>query len=217
MYEERTTIAAPLLEESVYPWEILSRIRDFILAVGPTLSKDRYEEREEGIWIAKSATIYPSACIEGPVIIEENAVLRHCAFLRGNVIIGEGTVVGNSCEIKNSILFAKCEVPHYNYIGDSILGHHAHFGAGSITSNVRADRKDVAIHASDGDIDTGRYKVGAFVGDYAEIGCNAVLNPGSVIGARSIVYPTTCFRGVLAPDSICTVEMGLKDRTEPGI
>ncbi len=201
LFDLNETIAGEYLASFRYPWEALGGIHDLILAIGPTLDPEIYEEREEHVWIAKSAKVFPSAYIGAPCIICEDAQVRHCAFIRGDAIVGKGSVVGNSCELKNVILFNKCEVPHFNYVGDSILGFHAHMGAGAITSNIKADRKNIVIRG-DERIETGRRKIGAIIGDWAEIGCNAVLNPGTVIGRHAMVYPTTCVRGVLAEDII---------------
>ena len=190
------TIAAPLFEGKTYAWEVLGDIKDFILKLGPTLSKDEFDNPKEGVWIAKDATVFESAYIGAPCIIDHGATVRHCAFIRESAIVGKGATVGNSVELKNVILFDDVETPHYNYVGDSILGWHAHMGAGSITSNVKADRKNVVVHG-DEEMETGRRKFGAILGDYAEIGCNAVLNPGTIVGAHSNVYPTTGVRGVI--------------------
>lgn len=201
LFDLNETIAGEYLASFRYPWEALGGIHDLILAIGPTLDPEIYEEREEHVWIAKSAKVFPSAYIGAPCIICDDAQVRHCAFIRGDAIVGKGSVVGNSCELKNVILFNKCEVPHFNYVGDSILGFHAHMGAGAITSNIKADRKNIVIRG-DERIETGRRKIGAIIGDWAEIGCNAVLNPGTVVGRHAMVYPTTCVRGVLAEDII---------------
>lgn len=195
LFDLNETIAAELFKEAAYPWELLDKIGDFIIKLGNTLPLDRFEKRGENIWVSKSAHIYDSAYIAGPCIIDEDAELRHSAFIRGKAIVGKGSVVGNSCELKNVILFNKCEVPHYNYVGDSILGFHAHMGAGSITSNVKADRTNVVIHDREETCATGLRKMGAMLGDYAEIGCNCVLNPGSVVGKHTNVYPLSMVRG----------------------
>ncbi|MDO4477678.1 MAG: UDP-N-acetylglucosamine pyrophosphorylase [Lachnospiraceae bacterium] len=196
--------AADALRGKTYPWEILSDIHDLILAIGASLPEDRYEKRGEDIWIARSAKVFPSAYIAGPCIIGEETEVRHCAFIRGNALVGAHCVIGNSAELKNVLIFNNCEVPHYNYVGDSVLGFHAHMGAGSITSNIRSDRKNIVIHASSADYETGLRKIGAILGDYAEIGCNAVLNPGTVVGPRAMIYPTSCVRGVVPADAIFT-------------
>ncbi|MDO5441735.1 MAG: UDP-N-acetylglucosamine pyrophosphorylase [Bacillota bacterium] len=195
------TIAAPLFEGKTYAWEVLSEIKDYILKIGPTLPKDEFDNPKEGVWVAKDANVFESAYIGAPCIIDHNATVRHCAFIRESAIVGKGATVGNSVELKNVILFDDVETPHYNYVGDSVLGWHAHMGAGSITSNVKADRKNVVVHG-DEDIETGRRKFGAILGDYAEIGCNAVLNPGTVVGSHSNVYPVTAVRGVIPNNCI---------------
>lgn len=202
MYDLEETIAKALFIDVNYAWEVLPKIKDFIIALGKTLPKDIYEEREENIWVAKSAKIAPTACLNGPLIIDEEAEIRHCAFIRGSAIVGKGAVVGNSTELKNVVLFNKVQVPHYNYVGDSILGYKAHMGAGSITSNVKSDKTPVVIKGQDIHMETGLKKVGAMLGDRVEIGCNSVLNPGTVIGRDSNVYPTSCVRGVIPANSI---------------
>lgn len=207
LFDLKETIAASLFDGKTYAWEVLDDIKEYILKLGPTLPKDEYDNPKEGVWIAKDAKVFDSAYIGSPCIIDHEAEIRHCAFIRGSAIVGKGATVGNSVELKNAVLFNCAEVPHFNYVGDSVLGFHAHMGAGSVTSNVKADRKNVVVKDVDGNIETGRRKFGAILGDYAEIGCNAVLNPGSVIGSHSQVYPTTCFRGVLANNSICKDNM----------
>lgn len=202
LYTLEETIAKDLFRDAVYPWEVLPRIGAFIMALGRTLPEDRYERRGDDVWIAKSATVYPSACINGPAIIDEEAEVRHCAFIRGNAIVGRGAVVGNSTELKNVVLFNKVQIPHYNYVGDSILGFRAHMGAGSITSNVKSDKTLVVVRAGDERMETGLKKFGAMLGDQVEVGCNSVLNPGTVIGRRATVYPTSMVRGFLPADSI---------------
>lgn len=202
LYTLEETIAKDLFRDAVYPWEVLPRIGEFIMALGRTLPEDRYERRGDDVWIAKSATVYPSACINGPAIIDEEAEVRHCAFIRGNAIVGRGAVVGNSTELKNVVLFNKVQIPHYNYVGDSILGFRAHMGAGSITSNVKSDKTLVVVRAGDERMETGLKKFGAMLGDQVEVGCNSVLNPGTVIGRRATVYPTSMVRGFLPADSI---------------
>ena len=196
------TLAEKLLCSVAYPFEALKKIGDYIKEIGPALDKEIYEERGENIWIARSAKIAPSASITGPCIIGERTEVRHCAFIRGNAIVGKNAVVGNSCELKNVVLFDNVQTPHFNYVGDSILGYKSHMGAGSITSNVKSDKTLVVIKNGAERIETGRKKVGAILGDYVEVGCNSVLNPGSVIGRHSIIYPTSCVRGVLAENSI---------------
>ena len=203
LYTLSETIAADLFDGKTYPWEVLPDIKDFILKLGNTLSADLYEKKGENIWIAKSAKVAPTACINGPCIIDEDAEVRHCAFIRGNAIVGKGAVVGNSTELKNVVLFNKVQVPHYNYVGDSILGYKAHMGAGSITSNVKSDKTLVVIKTKDqGEIATGIKKVGAMLGDEVEVGCNSVLNPGTVVGRMTNIYPTSCVRGYIPAGSI---------------
>ncbi len=202
LYDLNETIAADLFEGATYPWEVLSKIKDFIITLGATLDEEKYEKRGENIWIAKSAKVAPTACLNGPLIVDEDAEIRHCAFVRGSAIVGKGAVVGNSTELKNVVLFNKVQVPHYNYVGDSILGYKAHMGAGSITSNVKSDKTLVVIKATDGNMETGIKKVGAMLGDNVEVGCNSVLNPGTVVGRNSNVYPTSCVRGVIPANSI---------------
>ncbi len=202
LYNLDETIAAELLKEAEYPWELLSKISSFILELGEKLPKDQYTQVKENVWIAKSATVAPTACINGPAIIDEEAEIRHCAFIRGNAIVGKGAVVGNSTELKNVILFNKVQVPHYNYVGDSILGYKAHMGAGSITSNVKSDKTLVVVKSGEERIETGLKKFGAMLGDHVEVGCNSVLNPGTVIGRNSNVYPTSMVRGCIPANSI---------------
>jgi NDP-sugar pyrophosphorylase family protein len=202
LFDLNETIAADIFTGKTYPWEVLPEIGDFIVKLGNTLSGDRYEDRGGNVWVAKSATVAPTALLTGPCIIGENAEVRHCAFIRGNALVGEGAVVGNSTELKNVILFNKVQVPHYNYVGDSILGFKAHMGAGSITSNVKSDKKPVVIKGNGESVETGRKKVGAFLGDNVEVGCGSVLNPGTVIGRGSNVYPLSSVRGVVPAESI---------------
>ncbi len=202
MYDLTQTIAAELFEGKTYPWEVLGDISDFILKLGPTLPADKFEKRGENVWVARSAKIFDSAYIGGPCIIDEGAEIRQCAFIRGSAIVGKKAVVGNSTELKNVVLFDLVQVPHYNYVGDSVLGVHAHMGAGSITSNVKADNKEVVIHNKEEHMATGRRKIGAMLGDYADIGCNSVLNPGTVIGRHTNVYPVSMVRGCVPADHI---------------
>ena len=202
LYDLKETIAAKLFEEAEYPWELLPKIHDFIIELGKSLPADIYEERGENIWVAKSAKVAPTACLNGPLIIDEEAEVRHCAFVRGNAIVGKGAVVGNSTELKNVILFNKVQVPHYNYVGDSILGFKSHMGAGSITSNVKSDKTLVVVKSGEEKIETGLKKMGAMLGDHVEVGCNSVLHPGTVIGRNRNVYPTSCVRGVIPADHI---------------
>ena len=202
MLDMTQTIAGELFQGKTYPWEVLPEIGDFIVKLGKTLDPDEYDYLEGDIWIAKSAKVAPTACINGPAIIGKNTEVRHCAFIRGNAIVGEGAVVGNSTELKNVVLFNKVQVPHYNYVGDSILGYKAHMGAGSITSNVKSDKKLVKVHTPEGDIETGIKKFGAMIGDNVEVGCGSVLNPGTVIGCESNIYPLSSVRGVVPSRSI---------------
>lgn len=196
------TIAKDIFEGAIYPWEVLPKISDFIKELGKTLPSDEYDQVAEDVWIAKSATVFQTAYIHGPAIIGKNAEVRQCAFIRGNAIVGEGAVVGNSTELKNVILFNKVQVPHYNYVGDSILGYKSHMGAGSITSNVKSDKKLVVVKAGDEKIETGLKKFGAMLGDEVEVGCGSVLNPGTVIGSHSNIYPLSSVRGFVPGNSI---------------
>jgi NDP-sugar pyrophosphorylase family protein len=196
------TMAAPLLEKYENPWEALAHIGEFIYELGETLPKDEYVNPQEGMWIHKTAKIAPTAGIIAPVIIGPCAEIRHCAYIRGKVIVGANTVVGNSSELKNVILSDYVQVPHYNYVGDSILGYRSHMGAGSITSNVKSDKKNVVVHAEDGDIETGLKKFGAMLGDGVEVGCGSVLNPGTVIGKNSNIYPLSSVRKAVSANSI---------------
>lgn len=202
LFDLRETIASEYLKQFVYPWEALEGIADFIRKVGPTLPQDEFQKIGEDIWLAKDAKVERTASLNGPLIVDHGAEIRHCAFIRGSVIIGKGTVVGNSTELKNVILFNGVQVPHYNYVGDSILGYKSHMGAGAVTSNVKSDKSKVVIKSSDKEYTTGRKKVGAMLGDYVEVGCNSVLNPGTIIGRNSNVYPLSCVRGVIPENSI---------------
>lgn len=202
LYNLEETIAGKLFEGAEYPWEVLPKISAFIMELGNTLSSEEYEKRGENVWVAKSAKVAPTAYINGPAIIGKDAEVRHCAFIRGNAIVGEGAVVGNSTELKNVVLFNKVQVPHYNYVGDSILGYRAHMGAGSITSNVKSDKTLVVVKDTEEQIATGLKKFGAMLGDCVEVGCNSVLNPGTVVGRNSQIYPTSCVRGVIHENSI---------------
>lgn len=202
LYNLEETIAAAIFDGVTYPWEVLPKISKFILELGAVLPEDEYEKRGEDIWVAKSAKVAPSAYINGPVIIGKEAEIRHCAFIRGNAIVGEGAVVGNSTELKNVILFNKVQVPHYNYVGDSILGYKAHMGAGSITSNVKSDKTLTAVKTPEGVIETGLKKFGAMLGDDVEVGCGTVLNPGSIVGRETNIYPLSMVRGYVAAGSI---------------
>ena len=201
LYDLNHTKAKDYLSKYEYPWEALASIKDFILELGKSLDKNEYKEIKENVWVHKSAKVFDSAYLGSPCIIGENTEIRHCAFIRGSALVGDNCVIGNSCELKYVIIFDNAEVPHFNYVGDSILGFKAHMGAGSITSNVKSDRSLVVIHG-DTNIETGIKKVGAFLGDYAEIGCNSVLNPGTVIGRHSNVYPLSSVRGVVPANSI---------------
>lgn len=201
-YSLDQTIAKDIFNGVTYPWEVLPKISSFILELGATLSEDEYEKRGENVWVAKSAKVAPTAFINGPAIIGKDAEVRHCAFIRGNAIVGEGAVVGNSTELKNVILFNKVQVPHYNYVGDSILGYKSHMGAGSITSNVKSDKKLVVVKAREEKIETGMKKFGAMLGDEVEVGCGSVLNPGTVVGNHSNIYPLSSVRGFVPANSI---------------
>ncbi len=202
MYDLTKTIASELFDGLTYPWEALPKISDFIMKLGETLDPEIFEKRGENIWVAKSATVAPTAYLNGPLIIDEEAEIRHCAFIRGSAIVGKGSVVGNSTELKNVVIFDNVQVPHYNYVGDSILGYKSHMGAGSITSNVKSDKTLVVVKGSEGEIATGLKKFGAMLGDFVEVGCNSVLNPGSVIGPHTNVYPLSMVRGVVPSNSI---------------
>lgn len=202
LYTLDETIAKELFAGLTYPWEALPKIKEFIIALGETLPEEKYERREGNIWIARNAKVFPSAYIGGPAIIDEEAEIRHCAFIRGSAIVGKGAVVGNSTELKNVVLFNKVQVPHYNYVGDSILGFKAHMGAGSITSNVKSDKTLVVVKAGEETFETGLKKFGAMLGDNVEVGCNSVLNPGTVIGKNTNIYPTSMVRGVIPQGSI---------------
>lgn len=202
LYDLSETIAAELFQGLTYPWEALPNISGFICRLGKTLDAERYEQRGENIWIAKNAKVAPTASLNGPLIIDEEAEIRHCAFIRGNAIVGKEAVVGNSTELKNVVLFNKVQVPHYNYVGDSILGYKSHMGAGSITSNVKSDKTLVVVKDGEEEIATGLKKFGAMLGDEVEVGCNSVLNPGTVIGKKSNIYPLSMVRGVVPSHSI---------------
>ena len=202
LYSLDQTIATKIFDGATYPWEVLPKIKDFIVELGKTLSKEEYDQIEENIWVAKTAKVAPTAFIAGPAIIGKNSEVRHCAFIRGNAIVGENSVVGNSTELKNVILFNNVQVPHYNYVGDSILGYKSHMGAGSITSNVKSDKKLVIVKNGENKIETGLKKFGAMIGDNVEVGCGSVLNPGSVIGRNTNIYPLSSVRGVVQENSI---------------
>ena len=207
-------MAKETLESKEYPWEVLPLIHDMILEIGKTLSEEEYDHLEGDIWIAKSAKVAKTACINGPAIIGKNAEVRHCAFIRGNALVGEGAVVGNSTELKNVILFNKVQVPHYNYVGDSILGYGSHMGAGSITSNVKSDKTLVTIKVGDSIIETGIKKVGAMLGDHVEVGCGSVLNPGTVIGADTNIYPLSMTRGYIPKNSVYKNQGEIVEKTK---
>ena len=196
------TIAKFLFDDVKFPWEVLPKLKVFIEQLGPYLPPEVYEKRGENIWIAKSAKVAETASIAAPCIIDEGAEIRHCAFIRGSVIVGKNAVVGNSTELKNALLFDGVQVPHYNYVGDSILGYKAHFGAGAITSNVKNDKTNVVVKLPLQSVDTGLRKFGAIVGDNAQVGCNSVLNPGTMIGRDTSIYPLSCVRGIIQADSI---------------
>lgn len=202
LFDLNETIAGELFEGVEYPWEVLPKIGEFIVKLGNTLSEEEYDRTDENVWIAKSAKVAPTAYIHGPAIIGKDAEIRHCAFIRGNALVGEGAVVGNSTELKNVILFNKVQVPHYNYVGDSILGFKSHMGAGSITSNVKSDKTLATISTPEGKIETGLKKCGAMLGDNVEIGCGSVLNPGTVVGRGTNVYPLSMVRGYVPAGSI---------------
>ena len=201
LYDLDHTLAADYLRRFTYPWEALSGIKEMILSLGPTLGEE-YEEREPGVWVHRTAKVFPSAYLGAPCIIGPRTEVRHCAFIRGSALVGADCVVGNSVELKNVILFDHVQTPHYNYVGDSILGYFSHMGAGSITSNVKSDKKPVVVHNGTEQAETGLKKFGAMLGDYVEVGCNSVLNPGTVIGRHSNIYPTSCVRGVVPACSI---------------
>lgn len=205
LYTLEETIAGEYLGKFEYPWEALKGISDFIKEIGPTLDAEKFEKRGEDIWVAKSAKVAPTAALNGPLIIDEDAEIRHCAFIRGSAIVGKGSVVGNSTELKNVIIFNSVQVPHYNYVGDSILGYKSHMGAGSITSNVKSDKTLVVVkdcYDTKEEIETGLKKFGAMLGDNVEVGCNSVLNPGTVVGRNSNIYPLSRVRGVIPANSI---------------
>lgn len=204
LYDLDHTMAKEYLSQFTYPWEALKGIKDLILEIGSKLPKDEYNEVSEHVWVHKTAHVFESAYLGAPCIIGPNTEVRHCAFVRGSALVGADCVVGNSCELKNVILFDHVQTPHYNYVGDSILGYYSHMGAGSITSNVKSDKKLVVVHDRENheEIETGLKKFGAMLGDHVEVGCNSVLNPGTVIGRDSRVYPTSCVRGVIPEKSI---------------
>ena len=202
LYDLSHTIAADYLRGFEYPWEALKGIKELIIEIGNKLSPDEYDTPSENVWVHKTAKVFPSAYLGAPCIIGPETEVRHCAFIRGSALVGAGCVVGNSVELKNVILFDGVQTPHYNYVGDSILGYKSHMGAGSITSNVKSDKTNVVIKSGSEKIETGIKKIGAMLGDFVEVGCNSVLNPGTVIGPHSNIYPTSCVRGVVQPESI---------------
>jgi NDP-sugar pyrophosphorylase family protein len=202
LYDLDHTIAKEYLEQYTYPWEALKGIKDLIISLGEKLDKEEYDEVSEHVWVHKTAKVFPSAYLGAPCIIGPETEVRHCAFIRSSALVGAHCVVGNSCELKNVILFDNVQTPHYNYVGDSILGYKSHMGAGSITSNVKSDKALVVVHNQGENIETGLKKFGAMLGDNVEVGCNSVLNPGTVIGRNSRVYPTSCVRGVVPAFSI---------------
>ena len=212
LYNLDETIAKDLLTQYSYPWEVLPHISEYILELGSKLPQEEYNKIGENVWIHKTAKVFESAYIHGPAIICKDAEIRHCAFIRGNAIVGEGAVVGNSTELKNVILFNKVQVPHYNYVGDSILGYKSHMGAGSITSNVKSDKKLVVIKDGEDKIETGLKKVGAMLGDNVEVGCGSVLNPGTIIGKNSNIYPLSSVRGVVPENSIYKCKSEIVDK-----
>ncbi|MBO4573148.1 MAG: UDP-N-acetylglucosamine pyrophosphorylase [Clostridia bacterium] len=217
LFDLSHTLAAAYLARSVYPWEVLKDIKDAIISIGNSLPKDEYDNISENVWVHKTAKIAPTAFIGSPTIIGAETEVRHCAFIRESALIGSRCVIGNSVEIKNAILFDNVEAPHFNYVGDSVLGYRSHMGAGAVTSNVKSDKTPVVVKCGGINIETGSIKCGAFLGDYAEVGCNCVLNPGTVIGRNTIVYPTACVRGVIPENSICktgsvTVEERVRDK-----
>lgn len=202
LYDLSHSIAGEYLAQFTFPWEALKGLEKFIIELGNSLPKEEYDNPSENVWIAKDAKVFPSAYIGAPCIIDHGAEIRHCAFIRGGAIIGKNSILGNSCEIKNSIIFDDAQTPHYNYVGDSVLGWHSHMGAGSITSNVKSDRSNIVVKCGKETVETGRYKIGAMLGDYVEVGCNSVLNPGTVIGKNTNVYPLSSVRGVVLENSI---------------
>lgn len=202
LFDLTHTAAASLFETYEYPWQVLPHIGETILTLGKTLSAETYDEVQPNVWIAKSAKVAPTASIQGPCIIGPDTEVRHCAFIRGNVLVGAGAVVGNSTELKNVILFDAVQVPHYNYVGDSVLGHRSHMGAGSITSNVKSDKTLVVVKDGEASYETGLKKMGAILGDFVEVGCGSVLNPGTIVGSHSNIYPLSSVRGVVAANSI---------------
>ena len=214
LFDLSHTLAADYLSAFTHPWDALDGISELILSLGESFTEDEYYHPQDNVWIAKDAVIYPSAYINGPCIIGHKTEVRHCAFIRGSALIGDNCVIGNSVEIKNAILFDNVQVPHFNYVGDSILGYKSHMGAGSVTSNVKSDKLPVVIKDNGAEIPTGRKKVGAMLGDCVEVGCNSVLNPGTIVGRRSSIYPVSCVRGVIPADHIFKAPGLIVKRTE---
>ncbi len=202
LYNLEETIAKEIFQGCEYPWEVLPKIKEYIIELGKSLDKEKYEEIKPNVWVAKSAEIAETACINAPCIIDEEATIRHCAFIRGNAIVGKGSVVGNSTELKNVILFNKVQVPHYNYVGDSILGYKAHMGAGVITANIKSDKMLVMVTYDGKKIETNLRKFGAMIGDNVEVGCNSVLTPGTIVGRNTNIYPLSFVRGYVEKNSI---------------
>jgi len=210
------TLAGEYLAQFQYPWQALDGIKELILSLGPALSKEEYDQVEPNVWVHKTAKVFPSAYLGAPCIIGPGTEVRHCAFIRGSALVGANCVVGNSVELKNVILFDNVQTPHYNYVGDSILGYKSHMGAGSITSNVKSDKTLVVVKDGVEHIETGRKKFGAILGDHVEVGCNSVLNPGTVVGRNSSVYPVSCVRGVIPADSIYKTGGVIASRVKEG-
>ena len=206
LYDLSQTIASSLFKDVTYPWEVLPKIKDFIIALGNTLDTHIYEKKGENIWISKSAKVAPTAYISGPVIIGEETEIRHCAYIRGGVVIGKNCVIGNSCELKNVIIFDNCQIPHFNYMGDSIMGYHSHIGAGVIVTNLKSDKTSVTIKNNGEEIVTGLRKMGGIIGNYVEVGCNSTIFPGTIIYPNTNVYPLTRVRGVIKSNSIVKSE-----------
>ena len=202
LFDLEHTIAAPLFDGVEYPWQVLGDISDFICKLGPTLDSNLFEQRGDCVWVARNATVAPTAFIGGPAIIDEGAEVRHGAFVRGSAIVGKGSVIGNSTELKNVVIFDSVQVPHYNYVGDSVLGYRSHMGAGAVTSNVKSDKSDISVNINGERIQTGLRKMGAMLGDFVEVGCNSVLCPGAIIGRHSNIYPLSLVRGFVAANSI---------------
>ena len=209
LFDLAHTLAAELLLQAEYPWQIVGSIKDFIIYISKSLDPDVYIDRGDGIFVARDAVVTPTAYIDGPCIIDREADIRHCAYIRGSAIVGRGAVVGNSCELKNCILFDGVQVPHFNYVGDSILGYKSHLGAGAVTSNVKSDKSEVKIRTSELAVETGRKKLGAILGDYVEVGCNSVLCPGTIVGQNTNIYPLSRVRGVIPANSIFKSETNI--------